>query len=137
MAIKVGINGFGRIGRMVFKIMVERGGLDVVAINDLTDAKTLSHLLKYDSTHGRFKGDVKAKDKSIVVNGKEIDILRKVTSSSYKLRTNFKNYSDLVEKNLKYSYTVINSKSKTFKDSVKRNVNGKIKKKLKINNKVL
>ncbi len=75
MAIKVGINGFGRIGRMVFKIMVERGGFDVVAINDLTDAKTLAHLLKYDSTHGRFKGDVKAKDKSIVVNGKEIDIL--------------------------------------------------------------
>ena len=75
MAVKVGINGFGRIGRMVFKIMVERGGFDVVAINDLTDAKTLAHLLKYDSTHGRFKGDVKAKDKSIVVNGKEIDIL--------------------------------------------------------------
>ena len=60
MAIKVGINGFGRIGRMVFKIMVERGLFDVVAINDLTDAKTLAHLLKYDSTHGRFKGEVKA-----------------------------------------------------------------------------
>ena len=75
MAIKVGINGFGRIGRMVFKIMLERGGHDIVAINDLTDAKTLAHLLKYDSTHGRFKGDVKAKDKSIVVNGKEINIL--------------------------------------------------------------
>lgn len=75
MAIKVGINGFGRIGRMVFKIMLERGGFDVVAINDLTDAKTLAHLLKYDSTHGKFKGEVKAKEKSIVVNGKEIDIL--------------------------------------------------------------
>jgi len=75
MAIKVGINGFGRIGRMVFKIMVERGLFDVVAINDLTDAKTLAHLLKYDSTHGRFKGEVKAKEKSIVVNGKEIEIL--------------------------------------------------------------
>lgn len=75
MAIKVGINGFGRIGRMVFKIMVERGGFDIAAINDLTDAKTLAHLLKYDSTHGRFAGEVKAKDKSIVVNGKEIDIL--------------------------------------------------------------
>ena len=75
MAIKVGINGFGRIGRMVFKIMVERGTFDVVAINDLTDAKTLAHLLKYDSTHGRFKGEVKAKEKSIVVNGKEINIL--------------------------------------------------------------
>jgi len=75
MAIKVGINGFGRIGRMVFRIMVEKGGFDVVAINDLTDAKTLAHLLKYDSTHGKFKGTVEAKDKSIVVNGKEIDIL--------------------------------------------------------------
>ena len=75
MAIKVGINGFGRIGRMVFKIMEERGGFEVMAINDLTDAKTLAHLLKYDSTHGKFKGEVEAKEKSIVVNGKEIDIL--------------------------------------------------------------
>ncbi|NQT22513.1 MAG: type I glyceraldehyde-3-phosphate dehydrogenase [Candidatus Omnitrophica bacterium] len=75
MAIKVGINGFGRIGRVVFRIMVEKGGFEVVAINDLTDAKTLAHLLKYDSTHGRFKGTVKATDKSIIVNGKEIDIL--------------------------------------------------------------
>lgn len=75
MAIKVGINGFGRIGRMVFRIMVERGGFDVVALNDLTDSKTLAHLLKYDSVHGRFKGTVEAKEKSIVANGKEIDIL--------------------------------------------------------------
>jgi glyceraldehyde 3-phosphate dehydrogenase len=75
MAIKVGINGFGRIGRMVFRIMTERGNFEVVAINDLTDAKTLAHLLKYDSVHGRFKGKVEAKDKSIVVNGKEIEIL--------------------------------------------------------------
>ncbi|OGW75028.1 MAG: type I glyceraldehyde-3-phosphate dehydrogenase [Omnitrophica bacterium RBG_13_46_9] len=80
MAVKVGINGFGRIGRMVFKVMVERGGFDVVAINDLTDAKTLAHLLKYDSVHGRFsahggKGEVKAKEKSIVVDGNEIEIL--------------------------------------------------------------
>ncbi|MBL7156992.1 MAG: type I glyceraldehyde-3-phosphate dehydrogenase [Candidatus Omnitrophica bacterium] len=75
MAVKVGINGFGRIGRMVFKIMTERGGFDIVAVNDLTDAKTLAHLLKYDSTHGKFKGEVKAKHKSIVVNGKEVEIL--------------------------------------------------------------
>ena len=75
MAIKIGINGFGRIGRMVFRIMEERGGFEVVAINDLTDAKTLAHLLKYDSTHGKFKGTVEAKEKSIVVNGKEIEIL--------------------------------------------------------------
>lgn len=75
MAIKVGINGFGRIGRMVFKIMEQRGGFEVGAINDLTDAKTLAHLLKYDSVHGRFGGTVEAKESSIVVNGKEIDVL--------------------------------------------------------------
>jgi len=75
MAVKVGINGFGRIGRMVFKIMTERGGFDIVAVNDLTDAKTLAHLLKYDSTHGRFKGEVEAKGNSIVVNGKAVEIL--------------------------------------------------------------
>jgi len=74
MAIKVGINGFGRIGRMVFRIMMAKGGFEVVAINDLTDAKTLAHLLKYDSVHGKFDGTVEAKEKSIVVNGKEIEI---------------------------------------------------------------
>ena len=56
MAIKVAINGFGRIGRLSFRRMVEVGGFDIVAINDLTDAKTLTYLLKYDTTHGRFKG---------------------------------------------------------------------------------
>lgn len=75
MAIKVGINGFGRIGRMVFKIMMERGNFDIAAINDLTDAKTLAHMLKYDSVQGRFKGTVEGKEKSLVVNGKEIDVL--------------------------------------------------------------
>ncbi|MCK5450651.1 MAG: type I glyceraldehyde-3-phosphate dehydrogenase [Candidatus Omnitrophica bacterium] len=75
MSVKVGINGFGRIGRMAFRIMIERGDFEVVAINDLTDAKTLAHLLKYDSTHGKFKGTVEVKENSIIVNGKEIDIL--------------------------------------------------------------
>ncbi|MDP8298724.1 MAG: type I glyceraldehyde-3-phosphate dehydrogenase [Candidatus Tantalella remota] len=75
MAVKVGINGFGRIGRAAFRIMQERGGFEVLAINDLTDAKTLAHLLKYDSVHGKFNGTVEAKDTSIVVNGKEIEIL--------------------------------------------------------------
>jgi glyceraldehyde 3-phosphate dehydrogenase len=74
MAIKIGINGFGRIGRNVFKILLERGGMDVVGINDLTDAKTLAHLLKYDSVVGKFGGKVEAKDNAIVVNGKEIPI---------------------------------------------------------------
>lgn len=74
MAIRVAINGFGRIGRNVFKLMLERPGMEVVAINDLTDAKTLAHLLKYDSVHGKFSGTVTAKDGAIVVNGKEIPI---------------------------------------------------------------
>ncbi len=75
MAIKVGINGFGRIGRQVLRIMMQKGGFDVMAINDLTDAKTLAHLLKYDSVHGKFNGTVEAKGTSLVVNGKEIEIL--------------------------------------------------------------
>lgn len=74
MTIRVAINGFGRIGRNVFKIIQSRPGIEVVAINDLTDSKTLAHLLKYDSVHGRFNGTVEAKDGAIVVNGKEIKI---------------------------------------------------------------
>lgn len=74
MAIKIGINGFGRIGRNVFKLLLEDGGFEVVGINDLTDAKTLAHLLKYDSTYGRFSGTVKATDGSMEVNGKSIPI---------------------------------------------------------------
>lgn len=74
---KIAINGFGRIGRMVFRAAYEQGfeGLDIVAVNDLTDTKTLAHLLKYDSVHGRFKGDVSHDDKAIYVNGKKISVL--------------------------------------------------------------
>ena len=76
MAIKVGINGFGRIGRLVFRVMANRPEkFDVVAINDLFDADMLSYMLKYDSTQGRFAGKVVAKQSSLVVNGKEIPIL--------------------------------------------------------------
>lgn len=74
MATKIGINGFGRIGRNVFKLLLETPGFEVAAINDLTDAKTLAHLLKYDSVNGPFKGTVEVKDDSIVVNGKAIKI---------------------------------------------------------------
>lgn len=74
MAIKVGINGFGRIGRMVFRILHEDASFEVVGINDITDAATLAHLLKYDSIHGRFPGEVKAADGAIVVDGKEIPV---------------------------------------------------------------
>jgi glyceraldehyde 3-phosphate dehydrogenase len=71
---KVAINGFGRIGRLTFKKLLHKSGMEVVAINDLTDTKTLAHLLKYDSVHGRFPGTVEATDNGIVVNGKEIRI---------------------------------------------------------------
>ncbi|BFN37347.1 type I glyceraldehyde-3-phosphate dehydrogenase [Fidelibacter multiformis] len=74
MSVKVGINGFGRIGRLVFREMLNRDDFEVLGINDLTDAKTLAHLLKYDSVHKKFQGTVEAKEDSIVVNGKEIKI---------------------------------------------------------------
>ncbi|HMQ69234.1 MAG TPA: type I glyceraldehyde-3-phosphate dehydrogenase [Ignavibacteria bacterium] len=74
MAVKVGINGFGRIGRLVLRRMLDLGGFDIVGINDLTDNKTLAHLLKYDSIHGRFNGEVKLTENGISVNGDEIKI---------------------------------------------------------------
>ncbi|MCI0587863.1 MAG: type I glyceraldehyde-3-phosphate dehydrogenase [Planctomycetes bacterium] len=74
MSIVVGINGFGRIGRMVFRAMSARKEFEVVAVNDLTDAPTLAHLLKYDSVHGRFKGTVEAAEGKLRVNGKEIRV---------------------------------------------------------------
>ena len=70
--IKVGINGFGRIGRMVFRAAAARDDLQVVAINDLIDADYLAYMLKYDSVHGRFKGDVEVKGGALVVNGQKI-----------------------------------------------------------------
>ncbi|HNZ47408.1 MAG TPA: type I glyceraldehyde-3-phosphate dehydrogenase [Candidatus Hydrogenedentes bacterium] len=75
MATKVGINGFGRIGRNVFKLLLADPAFEVVAINDLTNAKTLAHLLKYDSVHGVYGKEVSAKDDAIVVDGKEIKVL--------------------------------------------------------------
>ncbi|RAP37296.1 type I glyceraldehyde-3-phosphate dehydrogenase [Candidatus Marinamargulisbacteria bacterium SCGC AAA071-K20] len=71
---RVAINGFGRIGRNVFKLTLDNPNVEVVGINDLTDPKTLAHLIKYDSVHGRFNGTVEATDNSIIVNGKEIKI---------------------------------------------------------------
>ncbi len=77
MAVKVGINGFGRIGRNAFKVIMDKYAdeIDVVAINDLTDSKTLAHLLKYDSCFGKFNGTIEVKEGAIVVNGKEIKIV--------------------------------------------------------------
>src|SRR5574344_1631115 len=81
MAVKVAINGFGRIGRLAFRQMFGAEGYDVVAINDLTDPKMLAHLLKYDSSQGRYDGTVEAKENSIVVNGKEIKIYAEADAS--------------------------------------------------------
>ena len=74
MAVRIAINGFGRIGRNILRASLKEKDLDFVAINDVTDAKTLAHLLKYDSVFGILDADVKAKDNSILVNGKEIKI---------------------------------------------------------------
>ena len=71
----VAINGFGRIGRLVFRAAVEQGGIEIKAINDLTDAQTLAHLLKYDSTHGRFAGEIEVAGDDLIVNGQAIRIL--------------------------------------------------------------
>ncbi len=73
MSLKVGINGFGRIGRLVFRAAVQQG-LEVAAVADITDAATLAHLLKYDSTHRRFPGEVRADGNALIVNGKRIEV---------------------------------------------------------------
>lgn len=72
--LKIGINGFGRIGRLVFRTTIKRGDVDVVAINDLLDVEHLAYLLKYDSVHGKFDGTVEVKDGNLVVNGKTVKI---------------------------------------------------------------
>ncbi len=72
--IKVGINGFGRIGRLTFRALLKKENVEVVAINDLTDSKTLAHLLKYDSIHGKFPGTVMVEGDYLVINGKKIRV---------------------------------------------------------------
>ena len=75
MAVRVGINGFGRIGRNFFRAAYKDPALEIVAVNDITDAKTLAHLLKYDSVHGRFEQEVGVKDSSLVVAGRTVQVL--------------------------------------------------------------
>ncbi len=77
MTTKIGINGFGRVGRIAFRAINQyhKGKLEVAAINDLTDAKTNAHLLKWDSTYGRYPGEIKAAENSITVDGKEVKVL--------------------------------------------------------------
>lgn len=77
MSVKVAINGFGRIGRLALRVMSENPEYDVVAINDLTDAKTLAHLFKYDSAQGRFQGTIEVTDDGFVVNGDDIKVFAK------------------------------------------------------------
>ncbi|GIP40260.1 glyceraldehyde-3-phosphate dehydrogenase [Paenibacillus sp. J31TS4] len=72
--VKVGINGFGRIGRNVFRAAYNNPEIEIVAINDLTDVKTLAHLLKYDTTHGKFQGEVKAGEGALIVDGKHVKV---------------------------------------------------------------
>lgn len=74
MAVKIGINGFGRIGRLVFRVAHQRDDVEVLAVNDITDAQSLAYLLKYDSVHGRFNGSVEAGDNALIVDGKEIKV---------------------------------------------------------------
>ncbi len=75
MTIKAAINGFGRIGRLVERIALDRDDLDIVAINDLGDAKSSAHLFKYDSIHGKYRGEVSFQDDSLVINGKKVKYL--------------------------------------------------------------
>jgi glyceraldehyde 3-phosphate dehydrogenase len=76
MSLKVAVNGFGRIGRMVFRAGFKNEDIDFIAVNDLTDPKTLAHLVKYDSVHGVLDADVSSTDHSLIVNGKEIEIFK-------------------------------------------------------------
>ena len=72
--LKIGINGFGRIGRMVFRIAANNDNVEIVAINDLLDVEHLAYLLEYDSVHGKFDGTVAVKDGNLIVNGKTVRI---------------------------------------------------------------
>ncbi|MDC6384369.1 type I glyceraldehyde-3-phosphate dehydrogenase [Flagellimonas taeanensis] len=73
--IRIGINGFGRIGRTLFRLLEKHPNIQVVAINDLADAKTLAHLLKYDSIHGTFDADIRSEGNSIIANGRQVQVL--------------------------------------------------------------
>ena len=83
--VKVAINGFGRIGRHAFKFLFNTPGVEVVAINDLTDNATLAHLLKYDTSQGRFNAEVTSSEGAITVNGEEIKLDLIATSAGVKV----------------------------------------------------
>ena len=75
MSIRIGINGFGRIGRLVFRAGFEREGYEFVAVNDLSDPSTMAHLLKYDSVHGKFAGTIETVEDGFIINGKPVKVL--------------------------------------------------------------
>src|SRR5450830_1108379 len=75
MPVKVGINGFGRIGRLVARAAIGDPDIEIVAVNDLSDASSLAHLFRYDSVHGVFSGEVSSSDGSLVIDGKKIEVL--------------------------------------------------------------
>lgn len=79
---RVAINGFGRIGRVSLRVMLQRPNIDIVAINDLTDSHTLAHLFKYDSVHGRFNGEISAESNAIVINGRRIPVIQQKDPSA-------------------------------------------------------
>jgi glyceraldehyde 3-phosphate dehydrogenase len=114
--IKIGINGFGRIGRLVFRAAVERNDIEIVGINDLIEVDYMAYMLKYDSTHGRFKGDVAVKDGKLVVNGQSI----RVTSE--------KNPADLKWGDVGAEYVVESTGLFLTKDSAKGHIDAGAKK---------
>src|SRR5690606_16843841 len=82
--IKIGINGFGRIGRLALREIVKRNDVEIVAVNDLLEVEHLAYLLKYDSVHGRFDGEVEVKDGKLIVNGKPIRVTAEKDPSQLK-----------------------------------------------------
>ena len=86
MSVKIGINGFGRIGNLTFQAALEKEEVEVVAINDpFIDADYMAYMVKYDTVHGRFKGDVKAEAGKLIVNGKEIKVYNEMDPKKYTL----------------------------------------------------
>lgn len=100
--IKIAINGFGRIGRSLFRLLLEQNSIEVVAINDLADAKTLSHLLKYDSIHGILKRDVSHSHEGIIVDGKLFPLSNHKSPET----SNWKNVDIVIEATGKFKHTV-------------------------------
>ncbi len=116
MSIRVGINGFGRIGRNVLRIGLGRKGIDFVGVNDITDAKTLAHLFKYDSIFGQYRGEVKSEDSHIIVDGRPIRVFSE------------KDPAKIPWGNVKADLVVEASGLFTSRDAASRHIHGTVKK---------